>query len=72
MALYRWIKTESRWNKKLISLSSPDWSASLRPIIIIKDIYIAQIREGHKCAVSAEMAVWLCNSMSLELSHTTV
>ena len=31
MALYRWIKTESRWNKKLISLSSPDWSASLRP-----------------------------------------
>jgi len=29
-ALYRWIKTESRWNKKLISLSSPDWSASLR------------------------------------------
>ena len=31
MALYRWIRTESRWNKKLISLSSPDWSASLRP-----------------------------------------
>jgi len=31
MALYRWIKTESRWNKRLISLSSPDWSASLRP-----------------------------------------
>ena len=30
-ALYCWIKTESRWNKKLISLSSPDWSASLRP-----------------------------------------
>jgi len=29
MALYRWIRTESRW--KLISLSSPDWSASLRP-----------------------------------------
>ena len=29
MALYRWIRTESRWNKKLISLSSPDWSASL-------------------------------------------
>ena len=28
MALYRWIRTESRWNKKLISLSSPDWSAS--------------------------------------------
>jgi len=31
MALYRWIGTESRWNEKLISLSSPDWSASLRP-----------------------------------------
>ena len=31
MVLYRWIKTERRWNKKLISLSSPDWSASLRP-----------------------------------------
>ena len=31
MALYRWIKTESRWNRKLISLSSHDWSASLRP-----------------------------------------
>ena len=31
MALYRWIGTKSRWNKKLISLSSPDWSASLRP-----------------------------------------
>ena len=31
MTLYRWIRTQSRWNKKLISLSSPDWSASLRP-----------------------------------------
>ena len=30
VALYRWIRTESRWNKNLISLSSPDWSASLR------------------------------------------
>ena len=29
MALYRWIRTESRWN--LISLSSPDWAASLQP-----------------------------------------
>jgi len=26
-------------------------------IIIIKDIYIAQVRKGHKCAMSAEMAV---------------
>ena len=31
MALYCWIWTESRWNQKLISLSSPNWSASLRP-----------------------------------------
>ena len=31
MALYCWIWTVSRWNKKLISLSSSDWSASLRP-----------------------------------------
>ena len=28
-------------------------------IIIIKDIYLAQVREGHKCAMSAETAVWL-------------
>jgi len=31
MAFYRWIKkTDSRWNKQLISLSSPDWPKSLR------------------------------------------
>jgi len=35
MALYRWIKTESRWNEKLIYLSSPDWSASLRPSLLL-------------------------------------
>ena len=34
-------------------------------IIIIKDIYIAQVRKGHKCAVSAEMAVWLRNYLFL-------
>jgi len=28
-------------------------------IIIINGIYIAQVRKGHKCAMSAEMAVWL-------------
>ena len=33
MALYRWIRTKSRWNKKLISLPSPDWSANLQPSI---------------------------------------
>ena len=27
-------------------------------IIIIKGIYIAKVRKGHKCAMSAEMAVW--------------
>jgi len=26
-------------------------------IIIIKGIYTAQVRKGHKCAMSAEMAV---------------
>ena len=30
-------------------------------IIIIKGIYIAQVRKGQKCAMSAEMAVWLCS-----------
>jgi len=27
-------------------------------IIIINDIYIVQVRKGHKCAMSAEIAVW--------------
>jgi len=34
-------------------------------IIIIKDICIAQVRKGHKCAMSAEMVVWLHNSLCL-------
>ena len=40
-------------------------------IIIIKGIYIAQVRKGHKCAMSAEMAVWLRNCVYLYsyLSH---
>jgi len=33
--------------------------------IIIKGIYIAQVRNGHKCAMSAEMAVWLRNCLYL-------
>ena len=39
--------------------------------IIIKGIYIAQVRKGHKCAMSAEMAVWLRNCLYLYsyLSH---
>ena len=40
--------------------------------IIIKVIYIAQVRKGHKCAMSAEMAVWLRNCLYLYsyLSHS--
>ena len=40
-------------------------------IIIIKGIYIAQVRKGHKCAMSAEMAVLLRNCLYLYsyLSH---
>jgi len=34
-------------------------------IIIIKRINIAQVRKGHKCAMSAEMAVWLRNCLCL-------
>jgi len=32
-------------------------------IIIIKDIYTAQVRKGRKCDMSAEMAVWLRNCL---------
>ena len=40
-------------------------------IIIITGIYIAQVRKGHKCAMSAEMAVWFRNCLYLYsyLSH---
>jgi len=40
-------------------------------IIIIKGIYIAQVRKDHKCAMSAEMAAWLRNCLCLYsyLSH---
>ena len=34
-------------------------------IIVIKGIYIAQVRKGHKCAMSADMAVWLHNCLCL-------
>ena len=45
--------------------------ATIIIIIIIKGIYIAQVRKGHKCAMSAEMAVWLRNCLYLYsyLSH---
>jgi len=38
-------------------------------ILIIKHIYIAQVRKGHKCAMSAEMAVWLRNCLCLYHHH---
>jgi len=34
-------------------------------IIIIKHIYIAQVRKVHKCAMLAEMAAWLRNCLCL-------
>jgi len=34
-------------------------------IIISKGIYIAQVRKGRKCAMSAEMTVWLRNCLCL-------
>jgi len=37
-------------------------------IIIIKDIYIAQVRKGHICAMSAEMAVWLRNCLCVYIA----
>ena len=61
---------EMRWNKYEVSLASPVWT-QIQIIIIIKGIYIAQVRKGHKCAMSAEMAVWLRNCLYLYsyLSH---
>jgi len=50
---------DRRWNKNTVSL------LSIIIIIIIKDIHIAQVRKGHKCAMSAEMAVWLRNCLCL-------
>jgi len=38
---------------------------TLSIIIIITDIYIAQVRKGHKCAMLAEMAVWFRNCLCL-------
>jgi len=37
-------------------------------IIIIKDIYVLQVRRGHKCAMSEEMAVWLHNCLTVYVS----
>jgi len=45
-----------------VNIEAVYYDFSLLIIIIIKDIYIAQVRKGHKCAMSAEMAVWLLHS----------
>ena len=37
-------------------------------IIIIKAIYIAQVCKSHKCAMSAEMAVWLRRPLTVYVS----
>ena len=34
-------------------------SVGLLLLLFFKGIYIAQVCKGHKCAMSAEMAVWL-------------
>jgi len=34
-------------------------------IISINDIYIEQVSKGHTWAMSAELAVWLCNCLCL-------
>ena len=64
MALYRWIRTESRWNKKLISLSSPDWSASLRPslLLLLVRLCIPSRSSWHLVDwnVECRTSVWYC------------
>ena len=60
MALYRWIKTESHWNKKLISLSSPDWSASLRSSLESKARHDALIGPNDSPATGWKMwCAWM-------------
>ena len=46
-------------------LVGPNMPTSIIIIIIIKDIYIAQVHKGHKYPMSAEMAVWLRNCLCL-------
>jgi len=48
------------------STAPDDGTLLLFSIIIIKDIYIpvAQVGKGHKCATSAEMAVWLSRQLN--------
>ena len=37
----------------------------LNGCVCVKDVYIEQAGKGHKCAMSAEMAVWLRNCICL-------
>ena len=67
MALYRWIKTERRWNKKVISLSSPDWSASLRSSLERKTWPNALIGRNDSTATGWKMwwvDVWIFHSLT--------
>jgi len=48
---------ERRWKRNVVS------RVSSISTIIIKDMYVAQVRKGHKCAMSAKMAVWLRNCL---------
>jgi len=40
---------------------SPGQRAVKWVCVCVKDVYIEQVGKGHKCAMSAEMAVWLRN-----------
>jgi len=51
IALKRWMRTESCWNKKLVSLSSPDWVESLRPSLDKNAHPDALIGPSHSTAI---------------------
>ena len=58
VAVYKTVIITTATSEKKLSLM-------LLILVIIKDIYIVQVRKGHKCAMSAEMAVWLRNCLCL-------
>ena len=63
------MQTKMRYFKKLphLNISEANLLVSTDKIIIIiiKDIYIAEVCKSHKVAMSAEMAVWLRNCLCL-------
>ena len=64
----QWMKQIVSFDKLKLTNNLLDDNGHVRIIIIIiiiKGIYIAQVRKGHKCAMSAEMAVWLRNCLGL-------